>query len=238
MNCCEGSNCRGGENSSHRLQNYNSNFYLQKNFCEQKQGRGQYFRPRKITDEERLRSKIRAPPTDSFYNPRYNTTMESLKLSQHGIKLDYFHHSVNDDSTRQWSENAPRRTMNAYNLNFKRSDLWDMTSQTYFNITNLLARGKFVSETVSVERLPFLPMTSMRLNDEVNFSQKCLRNWWAALWQNVGDIEGAVLAKTLLALSKMNQRTNGFVLEVISWDSIQSLACESLYNASNKFSSK
>lgn len=141
----------------------------------------------------------------------------------------------NVDNKNKWTgANIPRILRN----NFVLSDGGVIDYRTYFNISSQISKGNFSPETIPLDILPILPTISLRFKDEVYFTKNCLWNWWLALSQNLRNVERTTLAKALIGLSKMNQSTNGVVLDVIPWGHVQRLAIECLSGIGNKVSSR
>lgn len=157
--------------------------------------------------------------------------MYSMKFSQQHVHKNHPNSKI--DYRMHWSEYSQGTYGNNNNFKPQTSTINRTDSQTYINAAKQLARGEF-PQNIPVNVLPYLPIISMKFNDEIYFTRNCLHNWWLVLSENVNRIERTTLAAAIVGLEKLNCRTNGYVLRIIQWDVIQRLACVFLSGVDNE----
>lgn len=192
--------------------------------------------PKQKPVERNFRCNNQVPQHMNSYNqntPLHYNSVESTKFPQHP---DHVYHQRGLDNKMQYSETVAKNRRNDFRP-YQREN-WIISKQDYFSIVKLLAENGTFPADLSVDVLPYLPIMSLKFNDENDFTQHCLKNWWLSLKKNVRNVQRTSLAKSIIGLEKLNLKTNGLVLKIITWDNIQQLACVYMSGVNNKTSNK
>lgn len=84
---------------------------------------------------------------------------------------------------------------------------------------------------IDTKYFPLAPIICVKFNDETNFVKDYLQEWWTLLNENRQILTKPALARSIYGLQQINSHTDGSLLKVIPWLSLQHLASFILLDA-------